>query len=92
MNIRLSEEQRIALDQASDRALPVNDDLNQRVYYLVSEESFLHLKGLQAEHEQECRDQLKNLIEEGISSPGIPAEEAFARLRSVAQGLSNNVS
>lgn len=92
MNIKLSEEQRIALDQASDRALPVNDDLNRRVYYLVSEESFLHLQGLQAEHERKCRDQLKMLIEEGISSPGIPAEEAFARLRLVAQELSSNIT
>lgn len=90
MHAKLSEELRNALDQSSDRALPVDDDLNQKVYYLVSEESFLHLQGLQAEHDEKCREQLKKLIDEGISSAAVPAHEAFARLRSFAQELSSN--
>src|SRR3972149_3836630 len=54
MNIRLSEEQRHALQASADQPLPVEDEQSRKVYYLLNEEAFLHLQGLQSENEQQC--------------------------------------
>ena len=88
MNVKLSEEQRHALAASSDQPLPIEDEQSRRVYYLVNEEAFLHLRGLQSEHERECDDRLRQLIDDGIRSPAVPADEAFARLRTIADELS----
>ena len=88
MVAKLTDEQRHALAARSDRVLPIEDEQSRRVYYLLNEETFLHLQGLQAQQEHECHEQLRRLINEGIRSPGVPAEEAFARLRTVADELS----
>lgn len=90
MNVKLSDEQRHALDVVADHPLPVEDEQNRKMYYLVNEESFLHLQGLQTEHEHRCHEQLRQLIDDGIRSPGVPAHEAFARLRAVAEELSRS--
>jgi len=90
MNIRLSEEQRHALQASADQPLPVEDEQSRKVYYLLNEEAFLHLQGLQSEHEHECQERLRGLIDEGIRSPGVPADEAFARLRAVADELTRS--
>jgi hypothetical protein len=92
MGIKLSDELRQALETAADQPLSIEDEQSRRKYYLVDEESFLHLKGLQAEHNRECQERLRRLIDEGIESPGIPATEAFARLRTFAEGLSQSSS
>lgn len=61
--------------------LPILDDASQQRFYLLDESAFLHLQGLANDTERACHDQLQRLILEGIDSPGVPAEEAFARLR-----------
>jgi hypothetical protein len=91
MNVKLSDEQRHALEASADHPLPVADDLNAKVYYLLDEESYLHLQGLQVEHERRCHEQLAQLIDEGVRSPGVPADEAFARLRALAATLTRSV-
>ncbi len=88
MNIKLSDEQRHALEASADQPLPIEDEQSRQLYYLLKEEAFLHLQGLQAEHEHECQERLRGLIDEGIRSPGLSADEAFARLRAVADDLS----
>lgn len=90
MSIKLSDEQRQALQQAASAALPVEDDQSRKRYYLVEEQSYLHLDGLRSQHEQQCHEQLRGLIAEGIQSPEVPAHEAFARLRAVAVELSSS--
>jgi hypothetical protein len=87
MGVKLSDEQRQALQQAAPSALPVEDDQSRKVYYLIDEQSYLHLEGLQSQHEQQCHEQLRGLIAEGIQSPEVPAQEAFARLRAAAVEL-----
>jgi len=85
---KLTDEQRRALESSSGHPVPVEDTATSKVYYLLDEEAFLHLKGLQAEHEDHCQDQLRRLIEQGIHSPEVPAREAFARLRKLASDIS----
>ena len=88
MNVKLSDEQRHALESIADQPLPIRDEQSRRVYYLLNEEAFLHLQGLKADHEHRYHEQLRQLIDEGIQSPGVPAHEAFARLRAMAEELS----
>jgi hypothetical protein len=88
----LTDEQRQALDSGSGHPVPVEDTATKKIYYLVDEEAYLHLKGLQAEHEEHCQNQLRELIEQGIRSPEVPAGEAFARLRALAQELAQTGS
>jgi hypothetical protein len=88
MNVKLSDEQRDALAAGSEHPLTVEDEQSRKVYYLLNEESFLHLQGLQTEHERECQERLRQLIDEGIQSAGVPADAAFARLREQADEFS----
>lgn len=52
--------------------VPIIDKQCQKVYYLIEENTPI----------------LKALIEEGIASPEVPAEEAFAHLRQRAAEIS----
>jgi len=88
MIAKLTDEQRHALETGGGRPVEVQDERNDKVYYLLNESAYLHLQGLQAEHEQQSHDRLRRLIEEGMESPGVPADKAFARLREIAVRLS----
>jgi hypothetical protein len=88
MSVKLSDEQRQALESSSGQPLPVQDEQSHSVYYLLNEEAFLHLQSLNAAHDDRCKVRLRELIDEGIQSPGVPANEAFARLRAWAEELS----
>lgn len=92
MNVKLSDEQRQAIQNAAPHAVPVVDDEDQSIYYLLDEQSYLHLAGLRADHERSCETKLRELIEEGIQSGEVPADEAFARLRSFAEQLQRSAS
>jgi hypothetical protein len=88
MKVNLSDEQREALESSLDQPLPIRDEQSHRVYYLLNEEAFLHLQSLNEAHDQRCHERLRQLIDEGIQTPGVPANEAFARLRTWAEDLS----
>ena len=88
MAAKLTPEQRDALKAHSGHAVPVEDDESKETYYLVTAPSYLHMQGLIGQHDQQCREQLRQLVEEGINSPGVPADEALARLRATAKELS----
>lgn len=92
MNVKLSEEQRQAIQNAAPAALPVVDDESQSVDYLLDEQSYLHLAGLRADHERNCETKLRELIEERTQSGEVPADEAFARLRSFTEQLQRSAS
>jgi hypothetical protein len=87
MIAKLSEEQRQALQDSPGRPVPIKDERTQKTYYLVEEASYVHLQSLQSDHSRQCHERLRLLIQDGINSPGIPADEAFDRLRTLADQL-----
>jgi hypothetical protein len=87
MTTKLTDEQRKAIETCAGEPVLVADDTTSKVYYLLNEEAFAHLRGLQQAHDDECRSKLRELIEDGIRSGEIPADKAFSDLRTEAQRL-----
>jgi hypothetical protein len=87
MTTKLTDEQRQAVEACPGRPVRVDDETTNKVYYLLNEEAFAHLRGLQATHDQECQTRLRELIEEGSRSGEIPATNAFSNLRAEADRL-----
>jgi hypothetical protein len=87
MTTKLSDEQREALKACAGGPVRVADEKTNQIYYLLDENAFVHLRGLQSEHEEECRIKLQQLVEEGICSAEIPAAEVFSFLRAEAKKL-----
>ena len=81
MTTKLTDEQRQAVEACAGQPVRVADEATNKVYYLLNEEAFAHLRGLQSAHDEECRSKLRELIEEGIQSGEIPADKAFGDLR-----------
>jgi hypothetical protein len=78
MPSKITKQQREDLNASHGQPVPVEDEEGHKVYYLV-EADYLHTS----------REHLQALIEEGINSRHIPAEEAESELRSYADGLSS---
>lgn len=87
MEIPLSPQQRDAINAHPGEPLPMVDLVSSEKYFLVPAPAFLHLQGLAEEDDQRCHDQLQHLIQEGIDSRTVSADEAFSRLRRTAQRL-----
>jgi hypothetical protein len=81
MTTKLTDEQREAVEACAGQPVLVADEATNKVYYLLNEEAFAHLRGLQLAHGDECRSKLRELIEEGIRSGEISADKAFSDLR-----------
>jgi hypothetical protein len=87
MTTKLTDEQRKAIEAGAGEPVLVADEASNKVYYLLNEEAFAHLRGLQSAHDDECQSKLRALVEEGIRSGEIPAEKAFSDLRAEASKL-----
>jgi hypothetical protein len=87
MTTKLTDEQRKAVEACAGQPVLVADEASNKVYYLLNEEAFAHLRGLQAARDEECRATLRTLIDEGIRSGEITAEKAFSNLRAEANKL-----
>ncbi len=81
MTTKLTDEQRRAIEACAGQPVVVADEATHKVYYLLNEEAFAHLRGLQAAHEDACSAKLRDLVEEGVRSGELPAEKAFSDLR-----------
>jgi hypothetical protein len=81
MTTKLTDEQREAVEACAGQPVQVADDATNKMYYLLNEEAFAQLRGLQTAHDEECKSKLRELIEEGIRSGEIPANKAFEGLR-----------
>jgi hypothetical protein len=81
MTTKLTDEQRQAVEVCAGEPVLVADEATKKVYYLLNEEAFAHLRGLQQAHDDECCARLYSLITEGILSGEIEADEAFVKLR-----------
>jgi hypothetical protein len=87
MTTKLTDEQRKAIEACAGEPVLVADESSNKVYYLLNEEAFAHLRGLQSAHDDECQSKLRALVEAGIRSGEIPAEKAFSDLRAEANKL-----
>jgi hypothetical protein len=81
MTTKLTDEQRRAVEACAGQPVVVSDEATHKIYYLLNEEAFAHLRSLQAAHEEDCRAKLRTLIEEGIRSGELAADKAFSDLR-----------
>jgi hypothetical protein len=87
MTTKLTDEQRAAVEACAGQPVLVADEATNKVYYLLNEEAFAHLRGLQSAYDEECRSKLRELVEEGIRSGEIPADKAFSELRAEVDRL-----
>jgi hypothetical protein len=78
MASKITKQQLDDLNASHGQPVPVEDEEGHRVYYLV-DANYLHTS----------REQLKALIQEGINSNHIPAEEAEGELRRYADELAS---
>jgi DNA-binding LacI/PurR family transcriptional regulator len=76
MALKMTSEQRDELIASHGQPVPVVDEQDQQIYYLVAAD-YLHAS----------QEQLRALIEEGIASRRIPADEAEDHLRRYAEQL-----
>jgi hypothetical protein len=81
MTTKLTDEQRRAVEACAGQPVVVADEATKKIYYLLNEEAFAHLRSLQREHEQTCRDKLRALVEDGMRSGELEADKAFSDLR-----------
>ena len=89
MTTKLTDEQRKAVEACAGQPVLVADEATQKVYYLLNEEAFAHLRGLQSAHDEASRATLRALINEGIQSGEIPADKAFSDLRAEVNQLAH---
>jgi hypothetical protein len=87
MELPITPQQRDALHAHPGQPVPLVDTLSSEKYFLVPAPAFLHLQALASEAEHECNDQLRTFIQQGLESKGVPADQAFARLKQFAQQL-----
>lgn len=87
MQVPLSPQQRDAIAAHPGEPLAVVDEFGTAGYYLVPASAFLHLQGLNEASDRQSHEQLRRLIQKGIDSPEVPADEAFERLRRFADAL-----
>ena len=90
MTTKLTEEQREALKACAGQPVRVADENTSEVFYLLNEDAFAHLRSLQADCDEECKDKLRELITEGIRSPELSAEKVFSDLRAEVNRLTGN--
>jgi hypothetical protein len=89
MTTKLTDEQRRAIEACAGQPVLVADEATKKIYYLLDEKAFAHLRGLQSAHDDECQAKLRDLIDEGIRSGEIPADKAFSDLRAEVNKLAN---
>jgi len=90
MTTKLTAEQREALKACAGQPVRVADENSSEVFYLLNEDAFAHLRSLQADCDEECREKLRGLIAEGIHSPEVSAEKVFSDLLAEVNRLTGN--
>jgi hypothetical protein len=84
MTPKLSNELQTAIQNRHGRPLEVVDDSGTK-YVVVPKATYVHLSNLCFDADSSTQDDLRKLIQQGIESgPGIPAEQVFAELRTIA--------
>lgn len=87
MEAKLTPQQREAILAHQGQPVAVIDDASNERFYLIAEPALRHLQELASDNAAQRREHLRQLIQEGIDSPGVPVDEAFARLDDTAKRL-----
>ncbi len=77
----------IAALRSTDKLPEFQDEETHRVYVLVDRDAYLQHVG---EESERTREELRQLIDEGMTGEGIPASKVFADLRLRAEELANH--
>jgi|GEM_PF-6104670 len=81
MASKLSNEQRSDVVANPHQAVPIVDEQSGKTYYIVDD---VFLFG-QVEEDEQSRQQLIAMIEDGFASGEVPEEEAHARMRATIE-------
>lgn len=85
MAAKLTNEQRNDIAANPRQAIPVVDDQDDKVYYLVDEAFLLGVTG----HDEQSRQRLQAMIHEGFEGKEVSAEEGEARIRRKMQSIAD---
>ncbi len=86
MTSKITPEQQAVLRAHEDSAVPMQDDHGNIVCYMMDVSSFLQMQSLSHQGQDlQSLQELKALVQAGIDSPDVPAAEAHARIRQMAQ-------
>jgi hypothetical protein len=81
MASKITPEQQADLIAHSGQPVPVKGDGGDVVCYMVDATAFLHMQGIAGEPSAENEQRLKGMIQEGLDSPDISAEQVYQELR-----------
>ena len=85
MAARLTNELRNEIAAHPRQAVPIFDEQNDKVYFLV-DEKFLQSA---AEHDEQSRNRLLALLQEGFNGKEVSEEDGEARIRQKMQDIAN---
>jgi len=88
MASKITSELRNDIEANPHQAVPVVDDQTGKVYYLVDED-FLLGAGV---HDEQSRQRLRTLIQEGIDGGHVSREEGDARIRAKIQQYADKIA
>ncbi len=86
MAAKLTNEMRDEIAANPRQAVPVVDDQDDKVYYLVDEAFLLGA----TEHDEQSRRRLLALLQEGFGGKEVSAKEGEARIRRKMQSISDS--
>ena len=91
MTPKLTNEMRDALHRNHGRPVEVQDEQGSEVYVLIDKSTFAHLQEAQGHADEDSRQHLRSLIEDGIASGEYQAgDKVFADLRQYAGRLASH--
>lgn len=88
MATKLTSELRDEIAANPHQAVPMIDEQSGKVYYVVDDEFLFG----QIEQNEESRQRLKTLIEEGFASGKVPEAEAHERMRGMIDKYRNRTA
>ena len=81
MASKITPEQQADLIAHSGQPVPVQGDAGNVVCYMVDATAFLHMQGIAGEPSAENELRLQAMIQAGLDSRDVPAEEVYQALR-----------
>ena len=90
MASKITPEQQADLYAHHGQPVPVQGESGNVVCFMVDATAFLNMQGIAGEPTAENEQRLKAMIQEGIDSPDVPAEEVYQELRDRVQQVRQN--
>lgn len=87
MASKITPEQQADLNAHTGQPVPLQGDEGNVVCYMVEATLFQNMQGLSGEPSAQNEQRLRTLIQEGLDSPDVPAEEVYRELRGRAKQI-----